>query len=77
MENNDCHFVFEMVSGMLCKSLIQSSVFDSYMDIPFENRKYMAVKDYDTYLSRTFGDYMTLPPVEKRVSHHDFVAYWK
>jgi len=30
---------------------------------------------YEEYLTKTYGDYMTLPPVEKRVQH-DFEAYW-
>ena len=28
--------------------------------------------DYDTYLRMAFGDYMQLPPVEKRVCHHEY-----
>ncbi len=29
--------------------------------------------DHDQYLRLTFGDYMTLPPIEQRKFHHDFV----
>lgn len=32
---------------------------------------------YDNYLRHVYGDYMQLPPVEKRISHHGFTAYWK
>lgn len=28
---------------------------------------------YDAYLSTAFGDYMTPPPAEKQVPHHDAV----
>ena len=28
---------------------------------------------YDAYLSTAFGDYMTPPPVDKQVPHHDAV----
>ena len=75
--NKTAAFAFEMTSGLLCKTLIPKQVFETYVDIPFENRTYMAVMDYDTCLSCTFGNYMQLPPKEKQVSNHEFVAYWK
>ena len=31
--------------------------------------------DYDAYLHHFFGDYMTLPPVEQRASHHQKVFF--
>ena len=31
--------------------------------------------DYDAYLRHFFGNYMTLPPVEQRVSHHQKVFF--
>lgn len=76
-QSQNCSYLFELVAGSLCKSPIPKSIFNEYQRIPFENRMYMAVKDYDTYLAATFGDYMTLPPVEKRITHHHFDAYWK
>lgn len=51
--------------------------FEDYMDVPFENISVSIIKGYDEYLSRLYGDYMTLPPEEKRVAHHGFKAYWK
>ena len=45
--------------------------------MPFEGHTLMTIKDYDTYLTRVYGDYMQLPPVEQRVGHHGFTAYWK
>ncbi len=38
-------------------------------DIQFEDRVYCGMNMPDKYLSRIFGDYMTPPPVEKRVNH--------
>jgi lipopolysaccharide cholinephosphotransferase len=29
--------------------------------------------DYDAYLKRDYGDYMTLPPLEKRVTHKPLI----
>lgn len=72
----DCPYLFEMIAGAICKQPFPKSVFGSYQDIKFENRTYMSVKDYDTYLTATFGDYLTLPPEEKRVSSHGYMACW-
>lgn len=73
----DCPYVFEMTSGLLCKKPMPKSIFKIYKDVKFEDRTYMSVEDYDTYLTNTFGDYMKLPPVEKRVSHHSNSYFWK
>lgn len=53
-----------------------STVFDGYTDLEFEGQKFMAIKHYDEYLTLMYGDYMTPPPVEKRVAKHDFKAYY-
>jgi len=37
----------------------------------FEDLEVIIPKDADKYLTSVYGDYMTLPPVEKRVSTHD------
>lgn len=37
--------------------------------MPFENLMVSMPNKYDTYLKRLFGDYMTLPPEDKRVNH--------
>ena len=51
--------------------------FEEYIDIKFEGIRAMAIKNYDSVLTRMFGDYMQLPPKEKQVSHHDFKAYYR
>ena len=44
---------------------------------PFERYMFNVPREYDKVLRRCYGDYMELPPVEKRVTHHAFDAYWK
>ena len=51
--------------------------FDEYIDLEFEGEHFMSVKEYDKVLKTWFGDYMKLPPIENRVSNHDFIAYWR
>lgn len=42
----------------------------------FEGKKFTIPKKYHEILTSDYGDYMQLPPVEQRVSHHDF-KLWK
>lgn len=72
------------VACMVCiagyrKTEMPRGIFDSYTELPFEDTSFSAVADYDTMLTRIFGDYMQLPPVEKRKTHHyvevDFGKY--
>ena len=37
--------------------------------ITFENKKYNGMNNNDAYLSSLYGDYMKLPPKEKRINH--------
>lgn len=78
LESETCDYYFEMVSGFRCKDLIPTSVFNTYIELPFEDRRYMCVEAYDEYLTRTFGNYMQLPPIEEQVKQHMFSkVYWK
>ena len=52
------------------KEIFEKDWFRSYIYMPFENYKVRLNTEYDKYLTRLFGDYMTPPPEEKRVPHH-------
>ena len=39
----------------------------------FEGVQVYGPQNADKYLSSLYGNYMQLPPEEKRVSHHDYV----
>ena len=58
-DNIDCFFT---------KKAMERSV-----DVAFEGKVYKTMSGYDEYLSVTYGDYMKLPPVEKRVRHNVIV----
>lgn len=68
---------FECVQGMLQKRPFPSSLLEETIPFKFEDREFMVMKDYKTYLTNGYGDYMKLPPKEKQVSHHVFKAWWK
>lgn len=52
-------------------------IFDNLVLTKFEDRKYFIINKADNVLKACYGDYMKLPPEEKRITHHDFVAYFK
>ena len=43
----------------------------------FEKGEFYIMEDYNTSLSSLYGDYMKLPPEDKRISHIDNLYYWK
>ncbi len=55
--------------------VVDKSVFNNFIEVEFEGGKYPAPIGYDKWLTAFYGNYMELPPLEKRMSHHEFVAY--
>lgn len=51
-------------------------IFTSFIEVPFEGKNYPAPIGYKEWLTAFYGDYMKLPPKEKRVSNHTFKAYY-
>lgn len=43
--------------------------YENSVDTKFEGINFQGIKDYDSYLSFKFGNYMELPPMEKRKVH--------
>lgn len=75
--STDSSLVFETSSGARVKNPFPLRLFDSITEISFEDRKYKGFNDYHEYLTETFGDYMTPPPLDKRNSVHTYDSYWK
>ena len=53
----------------------EKDVFVSFIDAEFEGKNYKIPFGYDKWLTALYGDYMKLPPLEKRISAHHFEAY--
>lgn len=56
---------------------INKRIFGDGCQCEFEGDSYPVPSGYDQWLKDVYGDYMKLPPVEKRVTHHAFEAYTK
>ena len=45
-------------------------------ELEFEGKMFKCMNNYEEYLKVLYGDYMQLPPTEKRISHvKDLVIY--
>lgn len=56
-------------------NLLETDFFNNLIEVPFEDKKFLAFADYDVYLKRYYGDYMKFPPVEERQRPHNFELY--
>lgn len=56
---------------------IPRTFYDQKVSLPFEDGLFNAPGEYEKWLEYIYGDYMTLPPIEKRISHHANNAYYK
>ena len=72
----ECKYVTTLTNGEFHK-LAPKECFDGFQWLEFEGIKFKGPKDYDTYLHCLYkGDYMQLPPEDKRVQHNN-EAYWR
>lgn len=67
-------YVGNIVWGLGPKERTLKAETEDLTKIEFEGDLYNSFSDYDKYLTSIYGDYMSLPPVEKRVTHN-FVAW--
>ena len=60
----------------LLKETIPISEFEPYAQLEFEGKKYNVPRNWHLYLSSIYGDYMKLPPIDKRVTHNpQFISF--
>ncbi len=55
------------------KWLIPSECFSKYEMHIFEDDEFSIPQNYDAYLTHAYGDYMTLPPEDKRENRHNIL----
>jgi lipopolysaccharide cholinephosphotransferase len=59
------------------KEIMPGEWYEDYIVVPFEEYRFRIPAGYDGNLKQFYGDYMKLPPEEKRKSHHVYDAEWK
>ena len=46
-----------------------ANLFRNLVEYEFENEQFFGFENADRYLSIMYGDYMSLPPADKRIAH--------
>lgn len=70
----DCNAITEICAGPgYMKNKYPKELFEEAVFVPFEDTEMPVPVGYDGYLRIAFGDYMKLPPAEKRTPQHDAV----
>lgn len=57
----------------LPRLIFDKQIFSDGIIVPFEDAQIRVPLDYNAYLSQQFGDYMILPPEDKRQQHDGFI----
>lgn len=70
MDYEKAKYIGKFVSGYGLKEALLKEDYEEYIKVEFEGRKFSVIKNYDKYLTNIFGDYMTLPPKNERITHH-------
>ena len=69
---DECEYITELCSGpYYMRNEYPKHIFESAVYKSFEGIESPIPVGYDEYLRMAFGDYMILPPPEKRKPHHD------
>lgn len=57
--------------------VLRTDWFQNFILIQYEDTEFMISDQYDAILSSIYGNYMIIPPKEKRVGFHAATFYWK
>lgn len=73
---NDCKLVGNVLMPFFVKDVFPKNIFEEGVEKQFENLQLQVPKEYDFYLKQIYGDYMKLPPEEKRKGEHFYHTYY-
>ena len=73
----DCDFIGNIVSSYGYDEIMPKEIFEDKIKLKFEGDEFYAPIGYDKYLVNIYDNYMEMPPLENRVTHHNFKAYMK
>lgn len=57
--------------------IVYKNEFEELCFYDFEGMQFLGFKNFDFHLTKWYGNYMELPPIEKRVSGHSYDVFWR
>ena len=69
-QSKNTGYIGNIVWGYGLKEIMNEKDLFPLSVVQFEGKDYYAPKDVDLFLKKIYGNYMELPPVEKRVNHN-------
>lgn len=73
---DESHYVACVSSDSKSSRIEERSALEEPVLVEFEGGRYPVPSNWDTYLTRLFGDYMTPPPEENK-QRHFYTVFWK
>ena len=79
-----CSFSFEdspnvghILGRNFRREIMQKNAFERKRELIFEGEKFAVPDQYLYYLGNLYGEFMELPPENKRQGHHYYESFWK
>lgn len=73
--NKKTEYKAELIWASDHNRFFQKELFGKPKMLPFEDGNYFVPIGYDSILRKTYGNYLELPPIEKRHSDHSYSCY--
>lgn len=67
---DSCDYIANHCGAWGKKEIMPKEIFGKGTIGSFDGIQVILPEKYDEYLTRMYGDYMELPPIEKRIAHH-------
>lgn len=72
----ECELVGNPLMPYFVRDIFEKEFFGEGVEVQFEHLQLKAPAKYDAYLKQMYGDYMKLPPEDKRVGEHFYNTYY-
>lgn len=73
MNQKPSNYMINFMGIYKFNEMFKKEIYEDLVLYPFEDIQLKGPKDYHSYLTQLYGDYMQLPPVEEQNKHHIYL----